>query len=232
MPGSDLTRLLNSLRRAGRTGEGLTGFSASAIAPRVGADSLTLTLVSARGALELLWADPDDPIGPPLEDLQYTLGEGPTVDAAHGAAPVTVTDLHDTPRWPALIEAVPRTTAARAVAAVPLRLGVIAPAVLTAYRTAPDPFTPDCLATLTVLAQTLLRPLLDTPAERLRLPTPGAYDLLRAEVHQAAGMTSVHLHVPIDQALLRLRAHAWTHDQLLRDVAHAVVTKGLRLNAE
>ncbi|MGW2457314.1 hypothetical protein ACWCTA_39230 [Streptomyces sp. NPDC001704] len=45
-------------------------------------------------------------------------------------------------------------------------------------------------------------------------------------------MLTVHLSVSIDDALLRLRAHAWRHNQALSDVAHAVITGRLRLDAD
>ncbi|MEU6389066.1 GAF and ANTAR domain-containing protein [Streptomyces sp. NPDC046939] len=229
MPESDLTALLTGMRRAARTGQDLTAFDARTLARHAGVDSLSLTLISAQGALELVWGDPGDPVGRPLEDLQYTLGEGPTLDAVTTRRLITVPDLHTALQWPALAEAAPAVSTARAVAALPVRLGIIVPAVLTAYRTTPIPFTPRRLDTLTTLAHALVHPLLQTSTTDLVHTSIGAPDLLRAEVHQAAGMTSVHLGIPIDQALVRLRSHAWAHDQALRTIAHDVVTGRLRL---
>ncbi|MEB3958661.1 ANTAR domain-containing protein [Streptomyces kunmingensis] len=226
MDARDLPALLTGMRRAARTGQDLSAFSARTLAHHTQADCLTLTLISAQGALEVLWADPADHVGLPLEDLQYTLGEGPTVDAAHTHHLITVPDLHTATRWPALADAAP---AARAIAALPVRLGVIVPAVLTACRTTPTPFTPDQLTTLTTVTHALIHPLLHTTIH----PTdtgPGTPDLLRAEVHQAAGITAADLDIPIEQALLRLRSHAFAGGRPLREIAHDVVTGRLHLD--
>ena len=47
-------------------------------------------------------------------------------------------------------------------------------------------------------------------------------------VHNAAGMVSVQLDVPVTEALVRLRAHAFAENQLLRDVAADVVEHRFR----
>ena len=223
----DLPGVLTLMRRAGRTGRTLSSFPPRVIAAHAGVHSLTLTLVSTDGALELVWADPRDPVGPPMEDLQYTLGEGPTPDAARTRALVTTADLSTDASWPALASAAPATSPARSAAALPLHLGVIVPGVLTAYRTAPAHFTHHQIDILAALAAALIHPLLQTATAQAPNGMP---DLLRAEVHQAAGMTSVQLDIPIDQALLRVRAHAWTHNRPLREVAHRIVTGRLHLS--
>jgi hypothetical protein len=51
----------------------------------------------------------------------------------------------------------------------------------------------------------------------------------RFVVHQAAGMVSVQLGVSIAEAMVRLRAHAFSHSLLLADVAEDVVARRLRL---
>lgn len=50
----------------------------------------------------------------------------------------------------------------------------------------------------------------------------------RAQVHQAAGMMSVQLGVGITDAMVRLRAHAYTHDRPLAAVATDIVARRLR----
>jgi hypothetical protein len=47
-------------------------------------------------------------------------------------------------------------------------------------------------------------------------------------VHNAAGAVSVQLGVSITEALIRLRAYAFSNDRLLRDVAEDVVARRLR----
>ena len=51
-------------------------------------------------------------------------------------------------------------------------------------------------------------------------------------VHQATGMVAAQLEVGVGQALIRLRAYAYAHDQTLTDVARAVISHELVLDAD
>jgi hypothetical protein len=55
--------------------------------------------------------------------------------------------------------------------------------------------------------------------------SPGLH---RAVVHQATGMVSVQLGVSVEEALLRLRAHAYGSERPLGEVAEDVVARRLR----
>ena len=48
-------------------------------------------------------------------------------------------------------------------------------------------------------------------------------------VHNAAGMVSVQQGISVTEALIRLRAYAFSNDRLLADVADDVVARRLRL---
>ncbi|MFI0259529.1 ANTAR domain-containing protein [Streptomyces sp. NPDC017056] len=232
MSNGELTDLLDGLRQAARTGSDLSAAPAADAARLLRLDALTLALRSRRGALELLWADPADPLGPVLDDLQYTLGEGPTLDAATTGGTVTETDLSAAPagRWPLFTPAACDLTA-RAVIAEPLRLGVATAGILTGYRTTPGPFPTGQRQDFTRFARIALDLLLHTPPLSLTTGSDGP-DLHRAPVHQAAGILSVHLDVSIDEALLRLRAHAWRYDLPLLHVARALITGRLHLDPD
>ncbi|MFI6642422.1 ANTAR domain-containing protein [Streptomyces sp. NPDC050504] len=223
MPGhEDLPGCLARLHRAVLAGQDLSAAPAAALAPLLDLQALTLSLRSARGDLELLWFDPANPLGPALDDLQTTLGEGPNWDALRTGRTITVPDLATEPqaRWPAFTPAAARTPA-RAVITTPLRMGVATPGILTGYRTDPGPFPPGQRHDINRFARIALDLLLHT--------TPASLDLHRAEVHQAAGYLSVRLHLSVDQALLRLRAHAWHHNRTLRDVARDILAGRLSL---
>lgn len=56
--------------------------------------------------------------------------------------------------------------------------------------------------------------------------------LLNAVIHQATGMVSAHLAVPLPQALLRLRAHAYSSGRPLTEVAKDIVERRLRLTQQ
>ena len=51
-------------------------------------------------------------------------------------------------------------------------------------------------------------------------------------VHQAAGMVMMQLDVPIDQALLRMRATAYAEGLTVDELADAIVERRRRLSKE
>ncbi|GAB2999194.1 GAF domain-containing protein [Amycolatopsis acidiphila] len=168
-----------------------------------------------------------------LTELQLTLGEGPGVEAVESGRPVVAGDLaapEGARRWPVFAaEAVQRGM--RSMYSVPLALGALRVGVLDLYRAEPgEPDTEELLDAV-VYADTALLLVLD---DRGGIATPPGIDdqrpaLWNAEVHQAAGMVSVQLGVPVLDALVRLRAHAYRQDRPLTDVARAVVERRLRL---
>ncbi|KWT58659.1 hypothetical protein ADL21_28355 [Streptomyces albus subsp. albus] len=231
MPRAEIDTLFDRLRHTVRTGRSLDALSPGTTARLLGHDALTLCLATPRGHLELVWSDDAaGRLGPTLDDLQYTLGEGPTLDAARTGRTITEPDLTRTPvdRWPQFL---PAATPARAVVAVPLRLGVVTAGVLTVYRIRPGPPTAQQQQATERFARAALTLLLRTSPARLLTGEHGTgLALHRAEVHQAAGILAVQLRLPLDQALLRLRAHAYTHDLALLDVARDILTHRLHLN--
>ncbi|MET8468851.1 GAF and ANTAR domain-containing protein [Streptomyces sp. NPDC006422] len=216
---SDIPALLSA---AARADEGLTGLSATSCAHALGLDGLTLSLHN-RSGLELVWYDTADATGTALEDLQFTLGEGPTIDTARTGTPVLVPDLRAVPegRWPALLSGA-RHRLPRAVHAVPLHLGAVRLGTLTGHRAAPGPLTRPQMGHLLALADGAVT-ILTRPAGIHDVGIDQPMALHRAVVHQATGALSVRLGIPIDQALVRLRAYAFTHNLPLHDVAHDVV---------
>ena len=96
-----------------------------------------------------------------IEQLQYTLGEGPCVDAYNQDRPVLEPDLADpdTPRWPAF--SAPAVAAGvRAVFGFPLQVGVVRLGALNLYRDRAGPLTDDqhadALVMADIAAQTVL----------------------------------------------------------------------------
>jgi hypothetical protein len=68
---------------------------------------------------------------------------------------------------------------------------------------------------------------MDLPADKA--PAGASY---RLEVHQATGVVSVQLGVPIEEAFLRLRAYAYSHERNIDDVARDLVAGRLQLSPE
>jgi hypothetical protein len=170
-----------------------------------------------------------------IEELQFTLGEGPCVDAHHDDRPVLEPDLADpaTPRW--LGFTAPAVAAgARAVFGFPLQVGSVRLGALNLYRDQPGPMSDDQYADSLVLAGVAARSLLAMQAHAV----PGTLSTeleaganFRFVVHQASGMVAVQLGVSVGEALARLRAYAFGNDLLLTDVAEAIVARKLRLES-
>lgn len=177
-----------------------------------------------------------DDVSEQLEELQLTLGEGPCVDAfAHGAAVLTEDLLADEAldRWPVFAPAATQAGAG-AVFAFPLRIGATNPGVLDLYAHRSGGLDPEQLADALVFADTAALVLLGTP-----LAGPGTEDAYpadlggyRAEIDQATGMLTEQLGVGIDEAFIRLRAHAYAHGRRLADVARDVVARTLRFTPD
>ncbi len=169
-----------------------------------------------------------------LEDLQFSLGEGPCRDAFDIGRPVTEPDLgqRDTGRWPNYTQPA-LILGARGVFAFPLNVGNARIGVLTLYQDAAgslsDDQTADSLVVADVLAQTMMtiqarsRP----PLLSIDLTDANAH---RTEVHQASGRLAVQLNINVAEALMRIRAHAFVTDQSVADVAKKIVAHELWLD--
>jgi GAF domain-containing protein len=172
-----------------------------------------------------------------LEEIAFTLGEGAPVDATTESGPVLVPDLHDrrrTSRWPTFRPAV-ASAPLRGQFCFPLQIGTIRLGVLTLYREQPGPLLEeDLVEALTYAdAATLLLLHLQDVHDGDGLPADiGREFELSAEIHQATGMVSVQAGVSIQQALLLLRARAFSSERSLADVATDVVQRRLRFSTE
>ena len=137
-------------------------------------------------------------------------------------------------RWPGFVSAA-IAAGARAMFALPLQAGAIRVGVLTLYRAKPGALAPEALADGLVLADVALQLILDAAAGVSGLPENQPLAALsdrRAEVYQAIGMVSVQLGVSLEDAFVRLRAHAFADGRALADVADDVVTRVLRFSPD
>ena len=177
-----------------------------------------------------------DDVSARIEELQYDLGEGPCVDAYRRDRPVLEPDLAQpvTPRWLAFTG--PAVDAgARAVFGFPLQVGAVRLGALNLYRDHAGPLSDaqhaDALVMADIAAQALLLLQADAPPGEIaaELETNANFQYV---VHQATGMVAAQLEVPVGQALIRLRAHAFGNDRSLTDVAKNVVARQLRFDAQ
>jgi GAF domain-containing protein len=171
-----------------------------------------------------------------IEQLQYDLGEGPSVDAHHQDRPVLEPDLSDTSsrRWlaftgPAIDAGV------RAVFAFPLHIGSVRLGALNLYCDRPgrlnDEQHADALALSDVAARTVLLLQANAPLGTVAVELESGADF-QYVVHQASGMVAVQLGVSVGQALIRLRAYAFGNERSLVGVAESVVARTLRFDPE
>lgn len=169
-----------------------------------------------------------------FEELQFTLGEGPSVDAQRSAAPVLVPELgssRERRRWPMFTPAAVDAGAA-AMFMFPLRSGAVRLGVLALHRAEAGPLTAGQVSDVLLVTDIVLSMLLDEmlpPGSRPGRHHSDGVQPGRAEIHQATGMVSVQLGVTVEEALVRLRAHAFAHEQPIADVAREVVARRLRL---
>lgn len=101
-----------------------------------------------------------------LEELQFSLREGPCVDAATWRRPVLEPDLRSVSlgRWPALLPAL-ADSPIRAVFAFPLQVGQIRVGVMDLYRDSPGMLTAAQLTTALACADAATTVLLQLPGE-------------------------------------------------------------------
>ncbi|MEU4203695.1 GAF and ANTAR domain-containing protein [Streptomyces sp. NPDC045470] len=195
-----------------------------ACAADVNADCLGITLVVADDLRMLGHAS--DERAKLMEDAQLVSGEGPCTDAYVTGTLVEEADLHHAfERWPAFTQ-----TAAeqhmRSVTALPLVIGALRFGAVDFYRTAPGLLSPAektrALAYARILSLLTLdeHPHLLTAEFRLPRPGPQGYP---ASVHVAAGILAEKHRLSTDDALARLRAHAFRHNQPLLQTADHVL---------
>jgi GAF domain-containing protein len=190
-----------------------------------------ITLMTDEGAARMTVCSSDD-VAQVMEELQFSLGEGPCVDAYAQDCPVSEPDLATatTGRWPGFA---PAALAAGAVAVFgfPLRAGGRRIGTLNLYRDRPGLLSDEQVADALVVADVIAREILTIQA---RAPLGAVGDglvgepELRLVVHQATGMVAAQLEVDVNQALTRLRARAFADGVSVNTVAAAVVNRELR----
>jgi len=187
-----------------------------------------MSLVSAAGMREPLYGS--DGTAEEMERLQFTLGEGPCVDASSSGSPVLVPDLADRgsgvwTRWPVFLGEASRADV-RAVFAFPVRVGAISLGAIDLYRRSPGPLRRTDLALTLTTVDAIASPLLDV-AGTLDAGL-GMQRLSSTAVHRAAGMVMEQLGTSIEEALVRLRATAYSEGLPIQELANDVINGNRR----
>jgi hypothetical protein len=207
-----------------------------AVAAILPVDGVGLSLMdgSVAGGRTLLGAS--NGVGAAIEELQYSLGEGPCVSAFVDNQPVLVPDLRATEatvRWPVFTHEIALLDV-RALFAIPVRIGTTSVGVLDCHRASPGPLFEviEALLAADALAVGLLTYQL---RQRQSDNLPDLYELSQRQheqVHIAIGMASEQLDIPNEQAIDLLRAYAYQHGQPLNQVADDVADRRLRLTLD
>ncbi len=227
MPIDRLARVTASIAAAG--GDATTPGRLCAVAAELTQMSGAGVMILADGNPQASFCTTDD-VSALIEELQYTFGEGPCIDAHRTGNAVTEPNLADpaVARWPAFGPKVV-DAGGRAIFGFPIRIGAARIGALNLYRDRAGPLSDDQHADALVMADVIARALLALQANAPAgaIPAELAPDL-HIVVHQAAGMVSVQLDVSVGDALVRLRAHAFGTDRPLAEVARDVIDRQLR----
>jgi GAF domain-containing protein/ANTAR domain-containing protein len=199
-------------------------------------DGAAITVMTSDSRRETVFAG--DPVISDLEHLQYTVGEGPTLQAFSTGHPVLVTDLRDRStavRWPGLVASLDGQPA-RAVFSFPMRFGAINVGVCVLYRLEPEPLTSADLAFVLSALDLCTLALLELRDGQPAGPLLGIWLAVdgsrRREVHQATGMLMMQLGVPAETAFARLRGYAFAHDRDIEQVASEILNRRIRLEPD
>ncbi|MFE9256327.1 GAF and ANTAR domain-containing protein [Streptomyces sp. NPDC006879] len=161
-----------------------------------------------------------------MEDLQITVGEGPSVDAWEARDPAMHPDLSHPgllDRWPGFAP-LAHGEGVRAVFAFPLQVGAVRLGTLSLYRYRPGPLAQEQSGDAMLLAGIALDQLLALSQQsggQERAALGVGEDSLK--IYQATGMAASQMAVPIEEAFSRLRAHAFSAGLPLSSIAEQLL---------
>lgn len=167
-----------------------------------------------------------------IQDLEFTLGEGPALDCYDQGSPVLVDDVQSlAQRWPQFSAAV-AAMGIQAVFALPLQTTAARIGVLVLYRDEAGALADGDFAAALEVADLVTQLVLVMQSEAATESVAWALDVSdhRAVVHQATGMVAVQIDADVEEALVRMRAFSFAADRPIREVAEDVVTGQLRFD--
>jgi len=163
-----------------------------------------------------------DEVSARMTQWALDLGEGPGWQALASGEPVLVPDLESTrERWPLLVDAI-AGSGMRAVSAFPLQVGWIDIGAVDLYSIDRAALDDEAVADATRLVDIVATQVLERAMAAIGEVEDDAPSA-RREVHQATGMLVARFGVPPADALLILRAHAFSLGRPVLDVASDLV---------
>ena len=226
----DITRrftdALDRARTRGTDPQLLAGQLAQAAACALDVDGVGLTVIGEQPVS----LGASDEVAGIAEQLQFTAGTGPCLRAVRTQFPVFATEWFLQQQWPVYHDLLRSHTPYRSAVAHPLGHGLAGLGAMVVYLRSPtgplefDSF--DSQAVSDFVSTELTTSLADRggqdPAVRPWPDSPAARH--RSGTWQAVGMISHGLPVTATDALALLRARAYATDELVDDLAAAVVT--------
>ncbi|MFJ8965996.1 GAF and ANTAR domain-containing protein [Lentzea sp. NPDC102401] len=190
-------------------------------------DGAALAFYSGSRVQELVGAS--DPWAAGIEEAQYMLGEGPGFAAVAAHGPVLVPDLTvNEVRWPVFAGAA-RGEGLAAAFFFPLRIGAMLLGTLGLYRRRPGVLPAEFVFEAALLADLISHRLL-LQNDRMSVAERFWMETSYQDVNMATGMLAVLLRISLEDAFLRLRAHAFAAGRSVLDVAADVLARRLPLD--
>jgi hypothetical protein len=167
-----------------------------------------------------------------IEEVQYTLGEGPCMDAFRSKAPVLVPDLASAPEgtWEGFREGA-LDAGALAAFGFPLLVGSVCIGALDLFHDQVGDLTSEQYADACAVAHVATKTVLGWQAVAEAGSLAWQLEQVpvhRSAIHQATGMVSVQAAVSVDDALALLRARAFADGRSVSAVAADVVARRVR----
>jgi hypothetical protein len=215
---------------------------------QAGADGAALAVLTRSSrSRELVYAT--DTIARQLDELQYTIGEGPCFDAYLYDSPQVYPELGNvaqTSRWPTFAADATRL-GVHALFALPIPDGRRPVGVLELYRCTPGSLGAAEYASAAACAAAIARRLASNWDEHVRhfgsaekaidaAATSGAAFggpanvFTRTQIHVAGGMVAIQLGVNADEGVDRLRAYAYACARPVSSVAADIIARRLTLH--
>ncbi|SDS83052.1 ANTAR domain-containing protein [Friedmanniella luteola] len=169
-----------------------------------------------------------------IEELQFSLGEGPCVESVRTGRPVLHGDLALTGSslWPGFTAGALDVGVA-AVFAFPLQVGAITLGAMDFSRDAVGPLTDvdvrEAMALAGAATAVLLHLQLNSGPGEVHVDLADSL-VDRAVVHQATGMIAIQIEADLADALTVLRARAFADGRPIVEVARDVVARNLRFS--
>jgi hypothetical protein len=170
-----------------------------------------------------------DDLAARLSEIQLDLGEGPAWDAHSAQKLVRIPDIASISpdRWPLFISTAPLTRV-RAIYSFPLSVGLLRIGAVDLFTDTPNTLTPSTQARASALAKVAAADVLRYQLQH-RNDDHGHDPYSRREVHQATGMVIAQMQIGPAEALLLIRAHAYSTGTTVRETAADITARRITL---